>query len=113
MAFLIGLLISTVLGLIIRECLGFVVTLLNNFFYDAFAVETNFYDMVNTGVFNINTLYHAIYIFAISILIMLFVKKMIETYFAWSNGDPENNPLNVLIRIGGSFNNHDKFWISV
>lgn len=94
---LIGLLITTVLGLIIRECLGFVVTLLSNFFYDAFAVETNFYDMVNTGVLNINNLYHAIYIFAISILIMLFVKKMIETYFAWTNGDPDNSPFQVVI----------------
>ncbi|GEM_PF-1809755 len=95
--FLVGLLISTVLGLIIRECLGFVVSLLNNFFYDAFAVETNFYDLVNTGVFNINNLYHAIYIFAIAILIMLFVKKMIETYFAWTNGDPDNSPFQVVV----------------
>lgn len=94
---LVGILISTVLGLIIRECLGFVVSLLNNFFYDAFAVETNFYDLVNTGVFNINSLYHAIYIFAIAILIMLFVKKMIETYFAWTNGDPDNSPFQVVI----------------
>ena len=95
--FLVGLLISTVLGLIIRECLGFVVSLLNNFFYDAFAVETNFYDLVNTGVFNINNLYHAIYIFAIAILIMLFVKKMIETYFAWTNGDPDNSPFQGVV----------------
>ena len=94
---LVGILISSVLGLIIRECLGFVVSLLNNFFYDAFAVETNFYDLVNTGVFNINSLYHAIYIFAIAILIMLFVKKMIETYFAWTNGDPDNSPFQVVI----------------
>ena len=28
---------------------------------------------------------------------MLFVKKMIETYFAWSNGDPDNSPLQVVI----------------
>lgn len=96
-SFLIGLTISTFLGLIISQCLGFIKTLLGNFFYDAFAIETNFYDMVNTGVLNINSLYHAIYIFAISILIMMFVKKMIETYFAWSNGDPDNSPLQVVI----------------
>lgn len=90
-------LITSLIGLIVELCLGFVSKLLGNFFYDAFAVETNFYDMVNSGSFNITSLYHAIYIFAISLLIMLFVKKMIETYFAWSNGDPDNSPFQVLI----------------
>lgn len=88
---------NNLMSYIIQMCLNFVNNLLNNFFYDAFAVETNFYDMVNRNTFNIVSLYHAIYIFAISILIMLFVKKMVETYFAWSNGDPDNSPLQVLI----------------
>ena len=88
---------NNIMSYIIKMCLNFVTNLLNNFFYDAFAVETNFYDMVNRNSFNIVNLYHAIYIFAISLLILFFVKKMVETYFAWSNGDPDNSPFQVLL----------------
>ena len=59
-----------------------------------FAIEINFRNLEN---FNIGGLYNAIYTFAIAVLIILFIKKMIETYLAWSGGDPDNNPLNILI----------------
>jgi hypothetical protein len=59
-----------------------------------FAIEINFRNLEN---FNIGGLYNAIYTFAIAVLIILFIKKMIETYLAWSSGDPDNNPLNILI----------------
>lgn len=59
-----------------------------------FAIEINFRNLEN---FNVGGLYNAIYTFAIAVLIVLFIKKMIETYLAWSSGDPDNNPLNILI----------------
>lgn len=59
-----------------------------------FAIEINFRNLEN---FNVGGLYNAIYTFAIAVLIILFIKKMIETYLAWSSGDPDNNPLNILI----------------
>ena len=51
----------------------------------------------NVTSIHLADLYQAIYTFAIALLIMFFIKRMIEVYFAWSNGDPETSPLSVLI----------------
>lgn len=59
-----------------------------------FAIEINFRNLEN---FNIGGLYNAIYTFAITLLVMFFIKKLIETYLAWTNGDADHNPLSVLI----------------
>lgn len=62
--------------------------------YAGLCVEIFFKDL---GSFSVTGLYQAIYTFAIALLIMFFVKRMIEVYFAWSNGDPETSPLSVLL----------------
>lgn len=63
-------------------------------FWNAFAIEVNFRGLSN---FSIPGLYNAIYSFAIALLIMFFVKKMVEVYMAWSNGDPETSPLTIVV----------------
>lgn len=62
--------------------------------YAGLCVEIFFKDL---GSFSVTGLYQAIYTFAIALLIMFFIKRMIEVYFAWSNGDPETSPLSVLL----------------
>ena len=62
--------------------------------YAGLCVEIFFKDL---GSFSVTGLYQAIYTFAIALLIMFFIKRMIEVYFAWSNGDPETSPLTVLL----------------
>ena len=52
-------------------------------FYLAFAIEISFRDIATN--FSVSGLYNAIYIVAIAVLIMFFVKKMIETYMTWTN----------------------------
>ena len=62
------------------------------------------FGFIAQAIFNwFNGVYDIIYFFtntpfiAIAILIMFFVKKMIEVYMAWSNGDPEVSPMTVVV----------------
>lgn len=68
-------------------------SLYNQIYFNAMCVEINFTD-INL---NITGIYRTIYTFAIALLMMFFIKKMIETYMAWSNGDPETSPMSVLV----------------
>ena len=80
-------------------------------FFNAMAVETSFYDVIDGGLFNISKLYSAVYTFAIALLIMFFVKKLAETYFAWSNRRSRDFTFFSFDRIFKSSYNYDLFWI--
>lgn len=67
-------------------------SLFNNLFYFVFYIENQFNSFID-----FNNIFRVIYFFAISILIMLFIKKMIETYFLWQSGDPDSTPFNLLM----------------
>ena len=95
MAVLISTIIVYLLGWLTEAILNWLSGVYTSMFYLAFAIEIAFRD-IGTN-FNIAGLYNAIYVVAIAVLIMFFVKKMIETYMTWSNGDPDENPLNVLL----------------
>lgn len=95
MAVLISTIIVYLLGWLTEAILNWLSGVYTSMFYLAFAIEIAFRD-ISTN-FNIAGLYNAIYVIAIAVLIMFFVKKMIETYMTWSNGDPDENPLNVLL----------------
>lgn len=109
MAALIATIIVYLLGWISEAILTWLSGVYTSMFYLAFAIEIAFRDVATN--FSISGLYNAVYIVAIAILVMFFVKKMIETYMTWTNGDPEDNPLNVLIRICKSNDSNDMFWI--
>ena len=108
----IGLL-TGLLGYIAKQILFWFVSVYKAIFYNAMAVETTFADILSNGnlQFNITALYHAIYTFAIALLMMFFVKKMIETYMAWSNRRPRNFSNVNTFRICKSSYNYDKLWI--
>jgi len=89
----VGIASSTILTMIIENVGPWFNKVSNDMFFNAMCVEINFNDMN----FNISGIYRAIYTFAIALLMMFFIKKMIETYMAWSNGDPETSPISVLI----------------
>jgi len=95
LAALIATIIVYLLGWIAQAILNWLSGVYTTMFYLAFAIEISFRD-ISTN-FSISGLYNAIYVVAIALLIMFFVKKMIETYMTWTNGDPDENPLNVLI----------------
>lgn len=94
----IGVLIATAIsflfGYIAQAIFNWFNGVYDVMFWNAFAIEINFRGLSN---FSISGLYNAVYTFAIAILIMFFVKKMIEVYMAWSNGDPEVSPLTVVV----------------
>lgn len=94
MAVLVGTIITYILSWLAEAILAWFSGIYDTMFWNAFAIEINFRNLEN---FNIGGLYNVIYTFAISILIVLFIKKMIETYLAWSSGDPDSNPINILI----------------
>lgn len=48
--------------------------------------------------FDFNNIFRVVYIFASLLLIMIFIKKLIETYFFWQSGDPDTNPVQVVVR---------------
>lgn len=83
MAALIATIIVYLLGWIAQAILNWLSGVYTTMFYLAFAIEISFRDISST--FNIAGLYNAIYVVAIGILIMFFVKKMIETYMTWTN----------------------------
>ena len=91
---LIATAISFLFGYIAQAIFNWFNGVYDVLFWNAFAIEINFRGLSN---FSISGLYNAIYGFAIALLIMFFVKKMIEVYMAWSNGDPEVSPLTVAL----------------
>ena len=111
MAALIATIIVYLLSWIAEAVLTWLSGVYTSMFYLAFAIEIAFRDIATN--FDIGGLYNAIYIIAIALLIMFFVKKMIETYMSWSNGDPDENPLNVLTRIYKSNDSYDMFWLYI
>ena len=83
MAVLVSTIIIYLLGWIAQAVLNWLSGVYTSMFYLAFAIEIAFRDIETK--FNIAGLYNAIYTVAIAVLIMFFVKKMIETYMTWSN----------------------------
>lgn len=83
MAALIATIIVYLLGWISQAILTWLSGVYTTMFYLAFAIEITFRDISTS--FNISGLYNAIYVVAIAVLIMFFVKKMIETYMTWTN----------------------------
>lgn len=94
MAVLVATIITYILSWLAECILNWFTGVYDMMYWNAFAIEINFRNLEN---FNIGGLYNAIYTFAIALLIMFFIKKMIETYLAWTNGDADHNPLSVLI----------------
>lgn len=68
-------------------------TFLKALYYFAFYIEKQFKDI------NINwsDVYKVIYEYAIVILAIVFIKKMIQTYFLWKSGEDDVSPVHVLI----------------
>lgn len=82
-AVLVSTIIVYLLSWIAQAVLKWLAGVYTSMFYLAFAIEIAFRN-IGTKV-NIPGLYNAIYTIAIAVLIMFFVKKMIETYMTWSN----------------------------
>lgn len=91
---LVTTLLGWIFGWIAKQIMKWFIPIYENMIYGGLCVEVLFKDVQS---FKIAGLYQAIYTFAIALLIMFFVKRMIEVYFAWSNGDPETSPLSVLL----------------
>ena len=83
MGALIATVIIYILGWLAQAVLNWLSGVYTTMFYLAFAIEIGFRDI--STIFSISGLYNAIYVVAIALLIMFFVKKMIETYMMWSN----------------------------
>lgn len=83
MAALIAVIIVYILSWLSEAILNWLSGVYTTMFYLAFAIEIGFRNIATS--FSISGLYNAIYVVAIAVLIMFFVKKMIETYMTWSN----------------------------
>ena len=83
MAALIETIIVYLLGWISEAILNWLSGVYTTMFYLAFAIEISFRNIATN--FSISGLYNAVYIIAIAILVMFFVKKMIETYMTWTS----------------------------
>ncbi len=83
MGALIATIIVFILSWIAEAILNWLSGVYTTMFYLAFAIEIAFRNIATN--FSISGLYNAIYVVAIAVLIMFFVKKMIETYMTWSN----------------------------
>lgn len=90
MAALIATIIVYLLGWISEAILSLLSGVYTSMFYLAFAIEISFRDIATN--FSVSGLYNAIYIVAIAVLIMFFVKKMIETYMTWTNRRSRRQP---------------------
>lgn len=108
---IITTLLTGLLGWLIKAIMSWCLQVYDTMFYNAMAVETCFYDVIDNGLFNITGLYKAIYTFAIALLIMFFVKKLVEVYFAWSNRRPRNITFISINRFHKSTNYNDFIWI--
>ncbi|MBO5348529.1 MAG: hypothetical protein J6A89_01725 [Clostridia bacterium] len=62
-------------------------------YYFAFYIEKQFRD-INV---NWNSVYKVIYEYAIIMLVIVFIKKMIETYFLWKSGEDDVSPVHVVL----------------
>lgn len=62
-------------------------------YYFAFYIEKQFID-INI---NWNNVYKVIYEYAIVILAIVFIKKMIQTYFLWKSGEDDISPVHILV----------------
>ena len=90
----IATVIVYILGWLAQAVLNWFSGVYTTMFYLAFAIEIGFRDISTT--FSISGLYNAIYVVAIALLIMFFVKKMIETYMTWSNRRSRREPLKCI-----------------
>lgn len=62
-------------------------------YYFSFYIEKQFRD-INV---NWNNVYKVIYEYAIVLLAIVFIKKMIQTYFLWKSGEDDVSPVHVLL----------------
>lgn len=83
MGALIATIIVFILSWLSEAILNWLSGVYTTMFYLAFAIEIAFRNIATN--FSVSGLYNAIYVIAIAVLIMFFVKKMIETYMTWSN----------------------------
>lgn len=90
----VSALLGWIFGWLAKQIMTWFIPMFKDMIYGGLCVEILFRDVTT---FKIADLYQAIYTFAIALLIMFFIKRMIEVYFAWSNGDPETSPLSVLL----------------
>ena len=90
MAALIATIIVYLLGWISEAILSWLSGVYTSMVYLAFAIEISFRDIATN--FSVSGLYNAINIVAIAVLIMFFVKKMIETYITWTNRRSRRQP---------------------
>lgn len=111
MAVLVSTIIVYLLSWLSEAVLNWLSGVYTSMFYLAFAIEIAFRNIGTT--FSITGLYNAIYTIAIAILIMFFIKKMIETYMTWSNRRPRRKPIKCIIRLCKSNDNNDFIWIYI
>ena len=68
---------------------------LNTFFDDLFYYI--FFIEQQLGSIDFNSIYRTIYSWALIILIIMFIKKMIQTYFLFKTGEEEQSPVRVVV----------------
>lgn len=66
---------------------------LTDLYYFVFYIEKQFQ---NLGI-DWNKIYQVIYEYALIILAIVFIKKMIQTYFLWKSGEDDVSPVHVLV----------------
>lgn len=69
----------------------FLSAMLKNIFY----IENSFGSIISTDM--LQKVYHFIYLFACSLLIIKFLYKGFQIYILWRNGDADNSPQDMLI----------------
>ncbi len=66
---------------------------MTDLYYFVFYIEKQFQ---NLGI-DWNKIYQVIYEYAIIILAIVFIKKMIQTYFLWKSGEDDVSPVHVVL----------------
>ena len=66
---------------------------LTDLYYFVFYIEKQFQSL---GI-DWNKLYQIIYEYALIILAIMFIKKMIQTYFLWKSGEDDVSPVHVIL----------------
>lgn len=66
---------------------------LTDLYYFVFYIEKQFQSL---GI-DWNKIYQVIYEYALIILAIVFIKKMIQTYFLWKSGEDDVSPVHVLL----------------
>lgn len=64
----------------------------------AFFSEKSMQSYIGGNVIDFNTVYNVIFSFGISLIILKFLKKGIETYLLWQNGEATNSVGGLLLR---------------